>query len=303
MNRAGGCCLPPSMIDTRVVSSRNSGWIAWGLLAATLSLVVGLLLPRAALAGGLDIERPGQREFVADHADILDAAAERDIKRLAADLLDEHATSIVVVTIESMAAHGGEHMDIETFARILFDQWGVGHPEIRGQSWNTGILVVISEGDRKARIELGGGWARDKDTEAKRIMDTRMVPAFRTGDYSRGAIDGVIALSEMARSKPLPAAPKPRPWTDYLLICIGIVLAIWLLVAMFVSIVQEGKQAWGWKLIVLIFGLLGALLTLVWAILKLMAALGSSKDKPSSCGELGSFGGGSSGGGGATGEW
>lgn len=257
----------------------------------SLLLLVGLLMPRIAAAGGLDIERPGQRQFVADHADILDAAAERQIKQIAAELLDEHATSLVVVTIESMAAHGGERMDIETFSRILFDQWGVGHPVVHEQRWDTGILVVVSKGDRKARIELGTGWAHDKDAEASHIMSSRMVPAFRDGDYSRGVVDGVIALDAMARQKPLPEPPNEDWWIEYLVMALLIVL----LVAVIVSIFKHGRQGWGWKLIVLIFTLLGAILTIWW--------MSGRHHRSSGSGRRGSFGGGRSGGGGATGSW
>ncbi len=35
------------------------------------------------------------------------------------------------VTINSMADHNGEGMRIETFARLLFDQWEIGHAELR----------------------------------------------------------------------------------------------------------------------------------------------------------------------------
>lgn len=281
------------MSDTLRVPLSNLCWNAWKRLAAALLFVVGLLVPDVARASGLDIERPGQREFVVDHADILDASAEREIKRVAADLLDEHVTSIVVVTIESMADHGGERMDIETFARILFDQWGVGHPEVHGQRWNTGILVVISRDDRKARIELGEGWAHDKDDEAQHIMQTRMVPAFREGDYSRGATEAVIALDAMARSKPLPEPAKPLRFYLWMAVAIVLVLAI------LVSIIKTGRQGWGWKTVVLVFGLVSALLGLLWW----LSQFGGSSSSSGRIRPRGSFGGGRSGGGGATGSW
>jgi uncharacterized protein len=73
------------------------------------------------------------------------------------ELLTDKATPIIVVTIESMANHGGADMRIETFATLLFNQWQIGHESIGEEYWNTGILLLVSKGDRKARIELGGG--------------------------------------------------------------------------------------------------------------------------------------------------
>lgn len=258
--------------------------------ALPVLLVILCVLPRSAQAGRLDIERPGQREFVVDYANILDAAAEREIREVAEDLLDQHATPIVVITIESMAKHGGQRMDIETFSRILFDQWGVGHPYINGEQWDTGILLVISKVDRKARIELGAGWAHEKDAEASRIMASRIIPAFKQGDHSRGAVAGVHALDAMARSKPLPVYERFE-WRFYLMVAFAILLALLVLK----SLITSGRAGWGWKLIVLVFTILGGIL--------MVLAMTRGRDRSCSGGRLGSFGGGRSGGGGATGSW
>ena len=90
-----------------------------------------------------------------------------------------------------MAEYGGGGMRIETFARLLFDQWQVGIAKLGGQNWNTGILLLVSVGDRKARIELGAGWGREKDHLCQQIMDERMIPRFKQGDFSGGISAGV----------------------------------------------------------------------------------------------------------------
>ena len=69
--------------------------------------------------------------------------------------MTDKAIPIIIVTIESMAKHGGAGMRIETFATLLFNQWQIGHAKLGDQDWNTGILLLVSKGDRKARIELG----------------------------------------------------------------------------------------------------------------------------------------------------
>lgn len=45
------------------------------------------------------------------------------------------------------------HLSVEQYARQLFDHWGPGFKDR-----NYGILLLVSVGDRKARIELGAGW-------------------------------------------------------------------------------------------------------------------------------------------------
>ena len=94
--------------------------ISCDVLMGTLLLVFS---PYAS-AVEIDLERPGDREFVRDLAGLLDVPQVDHINGLCDKLLTEKATPIIVVTIESMAGHGGRGMRIETFATLLFDQWG-----------------------------------------------------------------------------------------------------------------------------------------------------------------------------------
>ena len=75
-----------------------------GLLAAFL-----VSLPAAAQVR-IDLERPGEREFIRDLADMISDADEAKIRPMCEKLLTEKATPIIVVTIESMARHGGAGM-------------------------------------------------------------------------------------------------------------------------------------------------------------------------------------------------
>jgi uncharacterized protein len=210
------------------------------------------------------------------------------IRSLCDKLLTDKATPIIVVTIDSMAKHGGEGMRIETFALLLFNQWEIGHAKLQGQNWNTGILLLVSRGDRKARLQLGAGWSRDHDAVCDRIMQEQIIPRFKEENYSGGIVAGVEALDKMARGLELPT--KPRPWWHYLLV----VAFIGLLIFTIVSLIRRGASGWAWLLWAAIFGALGYLLY------TLLASRGSSGGGGFSGG---SFGGGFSSGGGATGSW
>ena len=210
------------------------------------------------------------------------------IRKLCDDLLKKKATPIIVVTIQSMAQHGGGGMRIETFARLLFDQWQVGHERLGDTSWNTGILLLVSKGDRKARIELGAGWAHDKDDVCLKIMDDLIVPDFKADKFSEGIVAGVEALDKMARGLKLPT--RPRPWWHYALIVGFIGLAIFTVV----SLIRRGSGGWAWLLWAAVFALGGYLL---YSFLTRGGGRGGGGFSG------GSFGGGFSGGGGATGSW
>jgi uncharacterized protein len=231
----------------------------------------------------IDLERPGEKEFVRDMANMIDASDEEFIRDLAGKLLKAKATPILVVTFESMADHGGQDMRIETFARFLFDQWGIGHEKLGDQPWNTGILLLVSKRDRKARIELGAGWGRKKDALCEKIMREQIITRFKKGDFSGGIRAGVESLDRMARGLKLPT--RPRPWWHFGLVVLFIGLAIWT----GVSLYRRGSKGSAWIFWGVVFAILGYLLYMF------LTRRGSFSG--------GSFGGGFSGGGGATGSW
>jgi uncharacterized protein len=246
-----------------------------------------LLVTSPASAITINLERPGDREFVRDQAQMLDAATIAEIKKIADKLLTDMATPILVVTIDSMASCGADGMRIETFATLLFDQWGIGVADLGGEYWNTGILLLVSKGDRTARIELGGGWGREEDGLCKQIMDDQIIYHFKEQRFSEGILAGVQALDRMARKLSLPT--KPRPFWHYLVIIGFIAMAIFTAI----SLARKGASGWAWAAWAGIFAVLGFILY------QLLNNSGGSGGGYSG----GSFGGGSSGGGGATGSW
>lgn len=258
-------------------------------ISLPMLLALGFLLVASNQARGIqiDLERPGDREFVRDVAGLIEPADEEEIRTICDQLLTEKATPIIVITIESMAAHGGGDMRIETFATLLFDQWGIGQATLGDQAWNTGILLLVSRDDRKARIELGGGWGRREDDLCRRIMDEQVLYNFQREQFSHGIVAGVTALDKMARALDLP--PRPRPWWHFALVVGAIGLAIFTAVSLY----RRGASGWAWLLWAAVFSLLGAVLY------HMVRNSGSGGGGFSG----GSFGGGSSGGGGATGSW
>jgi uncharacterized protein len=247
----------------------------------------------------IPLDPPGEREFIADYGNLIDAADEETIRALCDTLLTERGIPIIVVTISSMANVGMPGMRIETFATILFDQWGIGYEKIQDESWNRGMLLLVSQGDRKARIELGADWARDYDAKAAEIMDGMIIPHFKQGNFSQGIAAGVDGLDKLARDIPLPkllasggaAGPAPEPeWWHYALFAGVIALGIFTVV----SLIRRGSGGWAWLLWGAVFAILGMIL---------YNALRNSGSGGGGGFSGGSFGGGFSGGGGATGSW
>jgi len=221
-------------------------------------------------------DKPSSEHYYVDKAYLLDEATGAKIDSTAAALLSEEQIPVYIVTIESLASQGTVTQTIEEYAAELFDHWGIGW-----EDRNYGILLLISRGDRKARIELGADWAGQYDQQAQQIMDELIVPAFKRGDYAKGIAEGVRGLNAMARGL---ALPKPElPWWLWPALIGGLVLAV----VMIINLFKSGRTGWAWALI-------AALGVLLFFIIRM--ALSNS-------GSSGGFGGGSSGGGGATGSW
>lgn len=275
--------------------------------SAGLALLIQSLMLGISLIGGtatklqaadpdnlhINLEPPAQRAFVLDKAGLLKPEAVEQIRKLADKLLTDKAAPIVVVTINSMAEHGPAGVRIETFARLLFDQWQIGPAKLGDTNWNYGILLLVSKNDRKARIELGAGWRRDKDQQAQQIMDTLIIPHFKQGDFSGGIVAGVEALDKMARDLQLPQAPQQPPSRGSI-----IIMLIFAGLAIFtvVSLIRRGSSGWAWLMWAAVFGVIGMVLYNM--------ATSSSRSGGSGGFSGGSFGGGGfSGGGGASGSW
>ncbi len=241
-----------------------------------------------AAAQEFDLQPPGDREFVSDKAGMLDEASITHIKSVCDKLLTDKATPIIVVTIDSMAQHGGANMPIETYAALLFNQWQIGHAKLNGQDWNTGILLLISKGDRAARIELGAGWGRTENQTCQQIMNEYIISQFKQGKFSAGIVAGVDALDKMARKLDLPT--RPRSAAEYIVPIVFVGLAVFTAISLY----RRGSSGWAWLM-------WGGVFVAAWFILRTIAQSQSRSGGGGFSG--GSFGGGSSGGGGASGSW
>jgi len=175
-------------------------WIAWcavGFLAVTLSASAADIPPL-----------PADRNFVQDYADVITPEVEARVGAFQKECFEQFNTPIVVVTIRSMGEYGGQGDSIERFALAWFNRWGIGKAGPDGRLYNQGVLVLVSVGDRKARIELGADWGRRWDRHCEQIMSGLMVPEFKAGRYPEGILQGVAALADMAKVGPAATPPE-----------------------------------------------------------------------------------------------
>jgi len=134
-------------------------------------------------------KKPSPPRLVNDFADMLTPEQEHALENKLTAYNDSTSSQIAVVTVESL-----EGYEDEEYAIALGRQWGVG-----GREFNNGIVILISEQDRKSRIEVGYGLeGAIPDITAKTIIEHDITPNFREGNYYRGLDRATDALIRAA---------------------------------------------------------------------------------------------------------
>ena len=141
------------------------------LLGAALLLAM-LCLPAAAKT---EYPKPTTDFFVNDFAGCLSSDDAAYMQSLGEALYKATKAQVVVVTVESL---DGE--SIEDYAIGLGREWGIGDEET-----DSGVLLLLSSGDREVRIEVGYGLeGRLTDGKTGRILDNYAMPYLRNNDFS-----------------------------------------------------------------------------------------------------------------------
>lgn len=157
-------------------------------------MMMWLLLVWVAWAGQVDeLPNPAATDsFVLDQADLLTDQQEAEITVLAQGLYTDLGVDLNVVTVN--AVHSGSTKDLAT---EIFNTWRIGDPER-----NTGLLVLLSLGDRRLEMETGYGLESAlPDGWLGQMQQVDMVPWFKQGEYGVGLVRGVKALDERMRDK------------------------------------------------------------------------------------------------------
>ncbi|MBT8321647.1 MAG: TPM domain-containing protein, partial [Eudoraea sp.] len=101
---------------------------------------------------------------------------------------DSTSTQIVAIIIETTK---GE--DINFLGAQWGQKWGIGQA-----GKDNGILILLAEGDRRIAIQTGYGVEEFlTDAMSNRIIDRRIIPKFRDGDYYGGLDAGADAIFEV----------------------------------------------------------------------------------------------------------
>jgi uncharacterized protein len=122
---------------------------------------------------------------VVDDAHILNGETVDDVSQKLAALEAKTSRQLVVVTLSSLQGY-----EISDYGYQLGRAWGIGQAKL-----NNGVLLIVAPNEHKVRIEVGYGLEPIlTDALSSVIIQSAVVPKFRTGDFNAGVEAGVDAL-------------------------------------------------------------------------------------------------------------
>jgi len=141
---------------------------------------------------GQDILPDNPRGFVNDYANMLSGSEVNRLEQKLRNYRDSTSNVFAIATIESLQGNS-----IEEVANVTFSKWKLW--EGQAGERDNGVLLLISEGDRAFRIEVGYGLeGAIPDVMANRILNDILTPNFQQGNIYGGidrAIDAMIQLA------------------------------------------------------------------------------------------------------------
>lgn len=162
------------------------------LLSGARGLVLALLLVLVPAAAIAQPRFPPLTGRVVDNAGLLSPEAERKLDQELAQLEASTGRQLVVATLPDLQGY-----EIEDYGYQLGRAWGVGSRER-----NDGALLIVAPNERKVRIEVGYGLEGVlTDALSSIIIQTAILPAFRSGNYEQGILAGT---DELVRQLSLP---------------------------------------------------------------------------------------------------
>jgi len=168
-----------------------------------MRLVLAALLAIAAALGAAraDVPVPPLHARVTDLTGTLSPQQRSELESHIAAYEARRGSQIAVLLVPTTKPE-----EIEQYSIRVAEAWKIGRKGV-----DDGIILVVAKDDRRLRIEVGYGLEGViPDALARRVIDERIVPRFREGDFYGGVRDGVDQLIRLAEGEKLPA-PAPAP--------------------------------------------------------------------------------------------
>jgi uncharacterized protein len=173
-----------------------------GLLRAALLALLWLALLPATGRAAEPVPLPALNARVTDLTATLDATQRGRLEAQLAAIDRAGKAQVAVLLLPTT-----EPETIEQFGIRLAEAWKVGR-----KGADDGLIIIVAKNDRRMRIEVGYGLeGRIPDAIASRIVNERMAPAFKQGDFFGGLQAAIAALDQALGGTGNPAEIAPAP--------------------------------------------------------------------------------------------
>ncbi len=152
-----------------------------------------------------EIRWPEMSSAVVDEAGILSSQEKYEIENWIHKYRDSGKAQLQVVIVKDL-----QGLPIEDYSIKLVEQWKLGN-----EKRDDGVLFIVSTTDRKMRIEVGQGLEGAlTDLQSKRILDDRVKPLFKSGQYAAGIAAGVSEIIQTVDPEYFNKQGEPAPQPD-----------------------------------------------------------------------------------------
>lgn len=139
---------------------------------------------------------PTYSNYVNDYTHTLSPGTVSTLNKELSQLEKQTTDQVAVAIVDSTNGK-----PIEQYSIDLARKWGIGHKYDAQQaaknqaSVDNGILFIIAKNDHKDRIEVGTGLeGKLTDVQVQDILNSKVNPAFKQGDFNGGVIQGTEAI-------------------------------------------------------------------------------------------------------------
>lgn len=180
---------------------------------------------------------------VVDNAHLLSPEETESLTRQLEDLEQRTTIQLVVVTLPSLQGY-----DIADYGYQLGRTWGIGQ-----KGADNGVLLIVAPSERKVRIEVGYGLEGQlTDAVSSIIIQSRVLPSFKKGNFAEGIRHGVNALADVISGEEnvnFTAERSPQPpaitqLTPYQILVVGALVLIFLYFRAIYFILEPRPRAW-----------------------------------------------------------
>ncbi|NEX94923.1 YgcG family protein [Caulobacter sp. 17J65-9] len=138
---------------------------------------------------------------VVDQANILPPETEAALDQKLAALEQATTDQMVVVTVPSL-----QDYEIEDYGYQLGRHWQIGQ-----KGADNGVLLIVAPNERKVRLEVGYGLEPVlTDALSSVIIQQKILPRFRDGDYPGGVVAGTDAVIQQLTLDPAEAQARAK---------------------------------------------------------------------------------------------